>query len=125
MEAYLSVNGMVEVFDEKFKDQLPATERSPVDADEQKAKTKNALAMAILVSSFKRKGLMNKIHDAKTADWPTGLAYKVHAALIKEYRPVDFTAKVELKAKFQGLKMQKKENTLKLKEKIGSLKHNF
>ena len=68
MEAYLSVKGMVGVWDEKFKDQLPAKEIGPADGDEQKTRTKNALAMAILVNSFQGNGLMNKIHDAKTDD---------------------------------------------------------
>ena len=81
--------------------------------------------MAILVNSFTTKGLLNKIHDAKCNDWSSGLAWKVHQGLVKEYLPTNFVTKVELARKTQGLKLKKKVNPLKLKEKIATIKCKY
>ena len=77
---------------------------------------KNSMAMIIHVNSFMTKGFLNKIHDPKHDDWPSGLVWKVHKALIKEYWPTDFAAKVELAGKIQGLRLRKKEKLLKRRQ---------
>jgi hypothetical protein len=59
--------------------ELPQDEATDVSTDKPKqmARDRNLMAIACMTAAFHDDGLLNLIEAAMTAQWPSGLAYKV------------------------------------------------
>ena len=100
-EAYANLKGFADSIKESRDPNLPSKE-DVLDATtddlkklQSKALVKNKLAVACFTMSFKTVALMNRISDAKTVDYPGGLAHLIAAGLLKKYRPTDRISKLE------------------------------
>jgi hypothetical protein len=68
---------------------------------------------------------MNFIYDGQTDEWPTGLAWKITAALFRKFRPRDTISKVELKMKLQQLRLKKKQDPSDLFRTLTALRNQY
>jgi hypothetical protein len=75
---------------------MPTSDQAEIDAKEvaDKAKKRNKIAFAHLTMALTNESEMCMIYDAKTADWPSGLASLVIDALFAKFKPIDITSRV-------------------------------
>ena len=111
--AFATAKGVMQALVGREAD-LPNSEGVALDASTQaeaiKAKTRNSLAMAYLLSAFKAQADVSLAYETMDDDWPGGLAYKVIEKLLEIYKPSDNVTEVELYDKLLGVKMKKKED---------------
>ena len=107
--------------------ELPPTEEAALDpeADTEaiKAKQRNSLAMAYLLSAFKAQADVSLAYETMDDDWPGGLAYKVVEKLQEIYKPSDNVTEVELYDKLLSVKMKKKEDPKTLFEQLATIQN--
>jgi hypothetical protein len=68
----------------------------------------NQKAMMQLALSFNNVSLLNKLNSKKCRDkinWPTGKAYHTMLVIVKEYKPEDTMAKIEMECALAKLKL--------------------
>jgi hypothetical protein len=73
----------------------------------EKAKRRNAIAMANLTMAFTSESTMGLIYKAQTEEWPGGLEHLVVKALRAKYMPDNAITKVELRQMLSKVKMKK------------------
>eukprot|EP00957_Ditylum_brightwellii_P102522 7813339-Ditylum_brightwellii.AAC.1 len=86
--AYAAVFRFTHSIQKTVDPDLPKSEDADVDnrnTAAKKAKKAKAVAMASLTMAFTSKSLIGMLYDAKTADWPSGLASKIVVALHEKY----------------------------------------
>jgi hypothetical protein len=92
---------------------LPAKEDDATDVStdvgklQSAAVRRNAIAMANLTMAFTSEATMSLVCKAMTAEWPTGLAHLVVAAMFKKCRPQAAVTRVELRKALNNIKMKK------------------
>ena len=85
----------------------------------------NLVAVHFLTPSFEEEEHLAFIKDAKTDDWPSGLACKIWKNLENEFRPSDVLADAKLSKKLMGLTLAKGEDPRKLGKRPQSFSHGL
>ena len=85
----------------------------------------NFVAVHFLTLSFEEEEHLNFIEDARTDDWPSGLACKIWKNLENKFRPSDVLAESELSKKLMGLTLAKGEDPRKLGKWIAIIQSRF
>jgi hypothetical protein len=110
---------------------LPAKEDDAMDIStdvgklQSAAVRRNAIAMANLTMAFTSEATINLVCKAMTAEWPTGLAHLVVAAMFKKCRPQDTITRVELRQVLNNIKMKKSKDPATLFEQICSIANKY
>lgn len=126
--AYATAKGVVNALLSKESD-MPLTEAQALDetvADEKKkikARERNSLAMAYLLSAFKAEADVSLAYETMTDDWPGGLAYQVVEKLMEIYQPKDNVTEVEVQRRLLEVKMKKKEDPKTLFEQVATIQN--
>ena len=128
-KAFATAKGIYEALAGKEAD-LPDTqadvldESKPEEKKKIKARERNSLAMAYLLSAFKSQADMSMAYEVmEDADWPGGLAHKVVEKLKNAYQPDDDVTEIELYEKLMAVKMKKKDNPRTLFEQIAVIQN--
>ena len=127
-KAFATAKNVIEALMSRKAD-LPPTQGTALDesvtADvpKIKARTRNSLAMAYLLSAFKSQADISIAYKVMDDDWPGGLAYKVVEKLVEIYQPTDDVTEVELYNKLLQVKMKKKEDPKVLFEQIATIQN--
>ena len=85
----------------------------------------NFVAVHYLTLSFEEEEHLDFIEDARTDDWPSGLACEIWKNLENEFRPSDVLAEAELTKKLMGLTLVKGEDPRKLGKRIAVIQSRF
>ena len=93
------------------------------DQDAIKAKERNSLAMAYLLSAFKAEADISLAYETMDDDWPGGVAYKVVENLLEIYQPKDNVTEVEVYERLLSVKMKPKEDPKTLFEQVASIQN--
>ena len=126
-----AIKGFAKALEPGFELKLPAKESdvltsSADDKEKQKFKTMNLVAVHFLTLPFEEEEHLDFIEDARTDDWPSGLACKIWKNLENKFRPSDVLAEAELTKKLMGLTLANGEDPRKTiqvdeKEKISTV----
>ena len=126
--AFATAKGFVNALLSKESD-LPTTEDQALDetnVDEKrmiKARERNSLAMAYLLSAFKSPADISLAYETMSSDWPGGLAYETVEKLQEIYQPRDNVTEVEVYEKLLEVKMKPKEDPKTLFEQVASIQN--
>jgi hypothetical protein len=127
--AFTTAKGVIQPLLGRESD-LPPTEQAELDESvasekrQMKARERNSLAMAYLLSAFTQEADISLAYEAmEDEDWPGGLAYKVVEKLMEVYQPKDKVTTVELYDKLLKVKMQKKEDPKVLFEQVAKIQN--
>ena len=93
--------------------------------EKQKYKTMNLIAVHFLTLSFEEEEHLDFIEDARTDDWPSGLACKIWKNLENEFRPSDVLTEAELTEKLMGMTLPKGEDPRKPGKRIAIIQSRF
>ena len=110
---------------------LPANWRVIIDEATEEGKEaaaaikRNNVAMANFTMAFGSEGLFGMIYKTKTTDWPSGLAHKVVAQLIKKYNPEDRMSRVELRTQLGKVSMKVTDDPNILFEQVSAIRNRF
>ena len=129
-KSVLAIKGFAEALEPVFELKLPAKERgvltsSANDKEKQKFKMMNLVAMHFLTLSFEEEEHVDFIEDARTNNWPSGLACKIWKNLENKFRPSDVLAEAELTKKLMGLTLAKEKVPQKLGKRIAIIQSQF
>ena len=128
-EAYANLKGFSESIQTTMDSDLPAVESVIEGADDdtkklqRRAVARNKLAIACFTMSFKTTALMNCISDAKTNNYPGGLAHLIVKGLLERYRPTGRISKLEALSELEHITMENNDEPDNLFNKIASVKH--
>ncbi len=106
--------------------ELPASEVTvlnenlTVDMKKIKARERNSLAMAYLLTAFKSAADVSLAYETTSNEWPAGLAHEVVNKLKEAYQPKDSVTEVELDERLLSAKMKAKEDLRTLFEQVAS-----
>ena len=112
-EAYADMKGFAQALEWKNPDpDMPVKHDDFTGGDEDKKKQKEAVkrnktAIAAFTLAFKTKACMNMINEAKSTNYPKGLARVVAEELHNNCNPKDRVAKVEATNALRAVKMKK------------------
>ncbi len=127
--AFATAKGVIQALLGRERD-LPLSENAEPDENEAtekrkiKARERNSLAMAYLLSAFTQEADISLAYEAmEDPDWPGGLAYIVVQKLLEVYQPKDKLNTVELYDKLLKVKMKKKEDPKILFEQIAKIQN--
>jgi hypothetical protein len=97
---------------EQAEGDLPDKEKPSVHdtKDEIAARERNSTAMYYLVLAFTTPEAMKFLYKGITAEYPSGLAWKVRTSMFKRFKPMDDTSKLELSQALMTIKMKSKES---------------
>ena len=93
---------------------LPATQaelnvldpKSNTDKPGIRVGLRNDTAVAQLTMAFQIAGLLDKVNQAKTTEWPDGLATSIVTRLKRNYQPIDKISRVEMRSKMNKVSMK-------------------
>jgi hypothetical protein len=87
--AYATMMKFAAAIKEAPEPSLPDTEEegSSEKQDNKDARQRNLNAVYSMTIAFTTETAMNFIYDGQTDEWPTGLAWKITAALFRKFRP--------------------------------------
>jgi len=108
---------------------LPASEATVLNekliADKKKikARERNSLAMAYLLTAFKSAADVSLAYETMSNEWPGGLAYEVVNKLVEAYQPKDSVTEVKLYERLLSVKMKTKEDPRILFEQVASIQN--
>ena len=125
-----AIKGFAEAFEPGFELKLPAKESNVLtssadDKEKQKFKTMKLVAVHFLTPSFEEEEHLVFIKDARTDDWPSGLACKIRKNLENKFRPSDVLAEAELTKKLMGPTFTKEEDSRKLGKRIAIIQSRY
>ena len=129
--AYAGVYGFQSALKDGGETEMPATDATALDLTTEtgksadKAKKRNALAMANLTTAMKTNEAMSVVYESYTAEWPQGLAHLVMKELDKTHAPKDTITRVELKKRLNKVKMKRDDNPQTLFEQIANIKNQY
>ena len=81
--------------------------------------------MHFLTLSFEEEEHLNFIEDARTDDWPSGLACKIWKNLENGFRPSNVLAGAEVTKKLMRMTLAKGEDPQKLGKRIAIIQSRF
>ena len=128
-KAYATLIGFAMAINQTKETDLPDNETEstaePHTDKNKEAKKRNLTAMYYLTLAFTTDAMMGVIFTSQTAEWPSGLAYLVVAALYNKFRPKDTISRVEMRMKLARLSMKPNEKPSVIFEAISSIKNQF
>ena len=130
-EAYADMKGFVEALEWKTPDpSMPAKHDVLTGSDEEQKKQSEALkrnktAIAAFTLAFKTKACMNMINEAKSEEYPKGLARVVAEELHTMCNPRDRVAKVEATNALRAVKMKKGSKPNKFFNNLKAIKMQY
>ena len=132
LKAALGIEGWTKVLDEKFKQELPASEHDVLDEtkpDEKKrieARELNAKVVNMIVLGQKSVTMINMIETTKSADWPSGLACEIWSEFRGRFAPEDDIAEMDMEDELAKIRITAKEDPWKVVDKIavGQIKYS-
>jgi hypothetical protein len=81
--------------------------------------------MYYLVLAFTSPEAMKFLYKGITADYPSGLTWKVRASMFKRFKPMDDTSKLEMSQALMMIKMGPKESPSTLFTQICTLQNRY
>jgi hypothetical protein len=107
-KSYATIKNFSQAIQRTAEADLPTKEDMDVSQDKpmKAARDRNLMAISCLTMAFQDDALVNIIELSETADWPSGLAYKVIDELFKKYRPVDIISRVEMRTRLSQVHMK-------------------
>jgi hypothetical protein len=107
-KSYATIKNFSQATQRTAEADLPTKEDMNVSQDKpmKAARDRNLMAISCLTMAFQDDALVNIIELSETADWPSGLAYKVIDELFKKYRPVDIISRVEMRTRLSQVHMK-------------------
>ena len=106
-------------------DDVELEESVPAQKLQIAARTRNNMAMAYLLNSFKNDRLTNMALSTMTDEWPGGLAYEVVAKLKRTYQPKDTMSEVEMQRALMKVSMKKNDDPSVLFQQISSISLSY
>lgn len=115
MKAFASVQGFEAALFEVAEPDVPESETAAHVPDEEgdrqiAAKKRNSLAVANLTMAFQTDALMGLVYKAIDEDFPAGQAWKIVAALKRQYMPYNRISRVELRKSIANVSMSKEDD---------------
>lgn len=109
---------------------LPANESDAIDPGDagkaaRDAKSRNAVAMANFSMAFTTEAMMGLLYKAQTAEWPSGLAWKVVEGLFKKFQPQDTITRVELRQMLNKVSMKSNDDPATLFEQLSGIENRY
>jgi hypothetical protein len=125
--------GLKECFTSEFEDELPEKEKDAFDLDTSEGRDhaaavkKNKKAMMQFALSFQKVAQLNKLNRATRVnkDWPSGKAHEVMAQLVKEYKPDDTMAKMEMEKALSKLTLNKKKDPNNINDELSAIECRY
>ncbi len=116
--AHAMMLGHEECYTEEFENELPDREKGAFNLSTTEGQNhaaavkKNKKAMMQFALSFTNVAQLKKVNRAQRADpnWPTGKAHGVMTQLVKEYKPDDTMAEMEMQSTLNKLTLGKKKD---------------
>lgn len=132
-EAYASWYGFEDAIGDVAEADLPLKQAVVKTLDPTKDADKKALAavkrnrkaVVNLTMAMSTTKSMAVVYDAKTPDWPSGLAWKIMKALKAKYMPMDMMTEVELRTQLNKVHMTKNSDPKDLFEKLASIRNRY
>ncbi len=132
-QAHMVILGLKEILTLDFASKLPAKEKEAFDLTTKQgrkwvnAMKKNKKAMIQFALSFQKVAQSNKLICASRAnkDWPSGKAHEVMTQLMKEFKPEDTKAKMEMEKALSKLTLTKKKDSNKFLDKLSAIKCQY
>ena len=109
--------------------ELPNSEAAELDETDTndkkkiKARQRNSLAMAYLLTAFKSEADVSLAYETMNDDWPGGLACEVVEKLKEAYQPKDGVTEVELYERLMSVKIEAREDPRTLFEQVASIQN--
>ncbi len=131
--AHLTMMGLKDCLTLEFASELPSKEKDTFDLTSHKGKNwanavkKNKKMMMQFVLSWIKVAGLNKLNCATRAnkDWPSGKAHKVMMQLMKEYKPDDTMAEMEMEKALSKLSLSEKKDPNDLNDEQSAIKCRY
>ncbi len=131
--AHVTMLGLKECFTPEFASELPPKEKEAFNLTTDKgnnwtyAVKKNKKAMMQFALFWMKVAQLNKLNHATRAnkDWPSGKAHEVMTQLVKEYKPDDTMAKMEMERALSKLSLGKKKDLNDIKDELSAIKCRY
>jgi hypothetical protein len=125
--------GLEECFAPEFASELPPKEKEAFNLTTDKGQNwanavkKNKKAMMQFALSWTKVAQLNKLNCATRAnkDWPSGMAHEVMTQLMKEYKPDDTMAKMEMEKALSKLGLGKKKDPNDINNELSAIKCRY
>jgi hypothetical protein len=133
-EADMVMKGLYDAFQPEFAAEHPTKEKMEfylMDKTEKKqhdAVVMNQKAMMQFALLFSTVPLLNKLNCEKSKDktnWPSRKAYHVMSAIVKEFKPEDTMAEMEMECTLAKLKLGSKKDPNELLDEFASIKCQY
>ena len=117
----------------KIDADLPGTQAELDEIDPKKVADKagiraglrNDTTVAQLTMAFQTGGLLDKVNQAKTTDWPDGLATSTVTRLKREYQPIDRISIIEMRRKMNEVSMKNDDDPKVIFEQILTIRNHY
>ncbi len=131
--AHVTMLGLEECFMPKFASELPTKEKEAFDlaTDEgmnwANTAKKNKKAMMQFALSWMKVAQLKKLNHATSAnkDWPSRKAHEIMMQLVKEYKPDDTMAKMEMEKALSKLSLGKKKGPNDINNELSAIKCRY
>jgi hypothetical protein len=131
--AHLTMLGLKECFAPDFASELPPKEKEAFNLTTDKGKNwanavkKNKKAMMQFALSWMKVAQLDKLNCATRAnkDWPSGKAHEVMTQLVKEYKPDDMMAEMEIEKALSKLSLGKKKDPNDINDELSAIKCRY
>ena len=75
--------------------------------------------------AFQTVSLLDKVNQAKTTDWPDGLATSIVTRLKRDYQPIDRISRVETRRKMNKVSMKNYDDLKVIFEQISTIRNYY
>jgi hypothetical protein len=131
--AHLTMLGLKDCRTPEFASELPAKEKDTFDLTSNKGKNwanaarKNKKTMMQFALSWTKVAQLNKLNCATRVnkDSPSGKAHEVMIQLVKEYKPDDMMAEMEMEKALDKFSLGKKKDPNNLNDKMLAIKCRY
>jgi hypothetical protein len=132
-QAHMVMLGLEEALTPDFASKLPTKEREVFSTTTKHGQKwansvkKNKKTMMQYALFFQKGAQLNKLNCASRAnkDWPSGKAYEIMTQLVKEYKPEDTLAKMEMEKALSKLTLNKKKDPNDLLDKLSAIECRY
>jgi len=131
--AHATMLGLEECFTSEFEDELPEKEKDAFHFDTSEGRAhaaavkKNKKAMMQFALSFQKVAQLNKLNRVTgvNKDWPSGKAHEVMTQLVKEYKPDDTMAEMEIEKALSKLTLNKKKDPNDINDELSAIECRY
>jgi Zinc knuckle len=129
--AFGILSGFGDAIQEQMDPNMPESSDSSINVTtdegrrQKQAKPQNDMALLSLTMAYSKEGIIGLINRSRTTEWPDGLAYLIVLGLMKKYRPLNTTSKVEMRQIMNRITMQKGSDPALLFEKLAMIEEKY